>query len=371
MQTTVAIVGGGLAGLCAARRLHAAGVDVRLVEARERLGGRILSADETGAASDDGFDLGPSWFWPHAQPDLAALVRELGLAHFPQHIDGDVIFERMSRETPVRYRAMDQAPQSMRLAGGSGALIAALANALPVERIVTSTRVTRIAMDGPSVTLTMTRAGGADTTLLAQHVIAAVPPRLLAQLTFDPALSPDTLRRWQDTATWMAPHAKFFAIYDRPFWREAGLCGTAQSLVGPMGEIHDATTSSGKAALFGFLGVGADARASLGEAAITEACLAQMARLFGPEARRPRATLIKDWATDPLTATALDRSGGGHPQPSSAPWVSGAWEERLSLCASETSATEPGYMAGAVSAANRAADGVKQRLSGPGATASR
>ena len=105
MQTTVAIIGGGLAGLYAAKLLHDAGVDFRLINGRERLGGRILSTDERGRPSEDGFDLGPSWFWPHVQPQLAALVQELGLATFAQNNDGDVIFERMSRETPSRYRA--------------------------------------------------------------------------------------------------------------------------------------------------------------------------------------------------------------------------------------------------------------------------
>jgi monoamine oxidase len=71
----------------------------------------------------------------------------------------------------------------------------------------------------------------------------------------------------------MAPHAKFFAMYERPFWRDAGLSGTAQSLVGPLAEMHDATTASGQSALMGFLGVDADMRASLGEAALAKSCL--------------------------------------------------------------------------------------------------
>ncbi|MBX9659858.1 MAG: NAD(P)/FAD-dependent oxidoreductase [Nitrospiraceae bacterium] len=74
IRTSVAIVGGGLAGLCAARRLHALGIDFHLFEARDRLGGRILSANDQGHSSNDGFDLGPSWFWPEMQRGLAALV---------------------------------------------------------------------------------------------------------------------------------------------------------------------------------------------------------------------------------------------------------------------------------------------------------
>ncbi len=84
MRTKVAILGGGLAGLHAARLLHSAGVDFQLLEARERLGGRILTSDETGSVADGGLDLGPSWFWPEMQPSIGALVDELGLAGFAQ-----------------------------------------------------------------------------------------------------------------------------------------------------------------------------------------------------------------------------------------------------------------------------------------------
>lgn len=82
MLQSILIVGGGLAGLTAARLLHQAGIGFRLLEARERLGGRILSVDETGRPSGDGFDLGPSWFWPGMQPAMGDLVHQLGLHYF-------------------------------------------------------------------------------------------------------------------------------------------------------------------------------------------------------------------------------------------------------------------------------------------------
>ncbi len=357
MKTQVAIVGAGLAGLTAARLLHAAGADFRLIEARERLGGRILTVDAGGRPADDGFDLGPSWYWPQMQPAIGALVEELGLPAFGQSTAGDVVFERMSRERPHRYRSQPQDIASMRLAGGTSALVRALSRGLPGDRILVGAPVTAMALNSGHVALTLARAGEDPQTLVAQHVIAALPPRLLAsQVTFAPAQEDTTVARWRDTATWMAPHAKFFALYETPFWRPAGLSGTAQSMVGPLAEIHDATTASGHAALFGFLGVDAGQRAAIGEAALTRACIDQLARLFGDDARAPRATILKDWATDPWTATAADRIAGSHPLPSAMPWVSGPWRERLVLAGSETSPAEPGYLAGAVIAATRAVD---------------
>lgn len=356
MPTPLAIIGAGLAGLTAARRLRLAGIDHTILDARPYPGGRILTVDAAGRpATTDGVDLGPSWFWPRMQPAIAALVAELGLATFPQASDGDVIVERMSREGPQRFRGMEQEPLSFRLAGGSAALVRALVADMPPSQLRTGRRVRRMALVDDGVALTIERADGATEVLVATRVIAALPPRLLEHtVAFTPALPDSVARRWRDTPTWMAPHAKCVAIYDRPFWREAGLCGTAQSMVGPMPEIHDATTASGEPALFGFVGIGAAQRAAMGDAAVIAACLAQFERLFGAAARTPRATLLKDWAADPLTATLADQEPSGHPAGGDAPWVTGTWQGRLILAGSETSPTEPGYLAGAVTAAERA-----------------
>ncbi|MEM6327579.1 MAG: FAD-dependent oxidoreductase [Bacteroidota bacterium] len=367
MQTDVAIVGGGLAGLCAARLLHRAGIGFVLLEARDRLGGRVLTVDDAGRPSEDGFDLGPSWYWPRVQPDIAALIAELDLPAFAQSTNGDVIFERMSREEPQRYPGVAREQQTSRLVGGTGALVRALASGFPPEHVLLSAKVTALELTSSGVELAVERGGERAETLRAAQVVAALPPRLLnATVSFTPGQPVATERRWQDTPTWMAPHAKFFALYDRPFWREAGLSGTAQSLVGPMAEIHDSTTASGAAALFGFLGTGPEQRATLGEAAVVRACLAQLGRVFGAEARNPRATLFKDWAADPLTATAADQSASGHLVPDSTVWVTGPWRERLELGGSETSPIDPGYLTGAVVAAERAVSEVLRKLGAGG-----
>ncbi|MET8779109.1 NAD(P)/FAD-dependent oxidoreductase [Nocardia sp. NPDC004654] len=79
--TTVAVVGAGLAGLTAARALHRAGVDVRVLESAERLGGRAMS-ETTSLGSR--VDLGGQWIG-HDHHRIAALATELGATRFRMH----------------------------------------------------------------------------------------------------------------------------------------------------------------------------------------------------------------------------------------------------------------------------------------------
>ena len=345
MSAQILVVGGGLSGLTAARALHQAGIGFRLVEARDRLGGRILSVDTSGSGPGP-FDLGPSWFWPGMQPDFANFVEAEGVKSFPQADADDLLFQR-GPGSVQRYSGMRQEPPSMRMGGGTAALVTALARDLPPDAIHLNTRVTHMALTSSGVDVTTD--GGC---LSAQHVLLAAPPRLMAaQITFDPPMPAPVVRLWQGTPTWMAPHAKFVAVYDHAFWRDAGLSGAARSQTGPLVEIHDATTMEGQPALFGFVGVPAEARARAGDAAVIAACVQQMGQLFGPPAARPKAMLYKDWAADPLIATSDDLTAGDHPTPTRHPWVEGAWQRHLTLIGSETSRTEPGYLAGAHEAA--------------------
>ncbi len=85
----VIIVGAGLAGLVAARRLRERGASVRVIEARDRVGGRTLSHR---SKSGKIVDLGAQWIGP-TQDRVEALVRELGLHTFDQYCTGKKILE--------------------------------------------------------------------------------------------------------------------------------------------------------------------------------------------------------------------------------------------------------------------------------------
>lgn len=354
----IAIVGAGLAGLYAAHLLEQQDVrDHVLLEARDVPGGRIASPSGPTAASvgfDMGhFDLGPSWFWPGFQQQLGRLVQELELDCFPQFETGDMLMERSPGEPPRRMQGLANAPPSMRLMGGMRTLTNALRHRLTMTPIVTGLAVRRLRATATHIELDCEVAGDRGVTWRVEQVLLAIPPRLAThQLEFAPGLPPTLARQWRDTPTWMAPHAKYLAVYDMPFWREEGLSGEARSALGPLGEIHDASMPGGGAALFGFFGVPAQARARVSDAELRRHCRVQLARLFGPKAEAPGADLIKDWAQDPYTATIADQvAGGDHVLPPAITPDAGPWASRLIGIASEWSPRFPGYLAGAIEAA--------------------
>lgn len=97
-QVDIVVVGAGLAGLTAARELARAGASVLVLEARGRVGGRVLN-EPIG----DGkiVELGGEWIGP-TQRRLAELARSLGVETFPTYNAGENVLER--RGKLVRYR---------------------------------------------------------------------------------------------------------------------------------------------------------------------------------------------------------------------------------------------------------------------------
>ena len=158
----------------------------------------------------------------------------------------------------------------------------------------------------------------------------------------------------QEPCTLSATPAAQATLTHRAWPQATYLSGHARSARGPMVEIHDASSPTGAAALFGFVGVPARLRQGLPEETLRAQCLGQLIRLFGREAANPIADGIKDWALDPQTATQDDLEGDGqHPiAPIAAP-THGLWQGRITGIGSEWSPQFSGYLAGCVEATDR------------------
>jgi monoamine oxidase len=84
-RVDVAVVGAGLAGLVAARDLLAADLSVLVLEARDRVGGRLLNHTLANGAV---VEVGGQWVGP-TQDRVLALAEELGVGLFPTYVEGE------------------------------------------------------------------------------------------------------------------------------------------------------------------------------------------------------------------------------------------------------------------------------------------
>jgi len=94
----VVVAGAGYAGLQAARALVDGGLDVVVVEARDRVGGRVLTESTASGAV---VDQGGQWIGP-TQDRLQALADECGVSTFPTWVDGANLEVRAGELHPFR-----------------------------------------------------------------------------------------------------------------------------------------------------------------------------------------------------------------------------------------------------------------------------
>jgi len=363
MKTDVLIAGGGLAGLYLAYRLEQAGINYRVAEARDRLGGRVLSlASKESNVQTDRYDLGPAWFWP-GQPLLERLVDELGLHVFPQYADGGLVYQDQDGkvQSGLQYSTM---AGSLRITGGVASLTDALSHRIPDDKLLLNQKVTELHYSQDCIRTTVQQGDG-RAEIESELVALALPPRLAARsIAFHPDLEGDAMEAMTSIPTWMATHAKVIATYEKPFWREAGLSGDGISQRGPLVEIHDASPASEAAgALFGFVGVPAPARQSA-EFDIAKLAVDQLVCLYGAKAAHPIDVLIQDWAREEFTATADDEHERllQHPPYGTPAPLSNLWEGKLLLTSTEMAPVFGGYLEGALEAANTTTTQITHKL---------
>jgi monoamine oxidase len=93
-RVDVIVVGAGMSGLAAARTLRRQGKKVVVLEARDRVGGRV----KAGKLAGHTIDLGGMWVGP-TQTRLLALLREYRIATMPQYLKGKGIVDIAGKRT--------------------------------------------------------------------------------------------------------------------------------------------------------------------------------------------------------------------------------------------------------------------------------
>ncbi|WP_448655755.1 flavin monoamine oxidase family protein [Microbacterium lacticum] len=404
----VVIVGAGAAGLTAANELKKAGLSVAVLEARDRVGGRLWTDVIDGAM----LEIGGQWISPD-QTALIETVDELGLDTFSRYREGDSVYvgpdgvahrftgemfpvapeteEAIARVTetldamvaeidPDRPWAHpkaaewdaiswdawlrqqtddDEAVRNLAFATGSAMLtkpthaisllesllMAASAGSyshlvdadfildkrvvgglqqvpiLLAERLgddvflSQAVRTLEWSDDGVTATTAPTTGvagtattGGAGLTVRARQVILALAPVLYDRISFVPALP--RLQHQMHQHISMGFVIKVHAVYDRPFWREQGLSGTAFSPYELSHEAYDNTNhGEERGTLVGFVSdLNADGVFALSADERKERILESLSHYYGPEAKNPVVYFESDWGSEEWTRGAYAAS---------------------------------------------------------------
>jgi monoamine oxidase len=197
-------------------------------------------------------------------------------------------------------------------------------------------------------------------TVRAKRVVVAIPPVLARRIEYHPGL-PQMRRRLVENFP-QGRLTKVARVYDRPFWREDGLNGTAILMNGLIGvTFDDSPEDASKGIVIGFIGGNAAPRFGRAGAGRDQHVLAQLAEAFGPAARQPISRINSFWRREKWsrgcpTAYApphtLTRYGPALRKPVG----------RIHWAGTETADYWAGYMDGAVRSGERVAREVLDRL---------
>ena len=125
----VVVVGAGFAGLSAARDLAAAGVSVAVVEARDRVGGRVRNHDIGGGKV---VEVGGQWVGP-TQDHVQALAKDVGVDTFPTYDTGSRVLHFGGRRGTYKGTIPRINPVVLADVGRAQARLESLAKQVPLE----------------------------------------------------------------------------------------------------------------------------------------------------------------------------------------------------------------------------------------------
>ena len=337
----ILIVGAGLSGLLTAYRLKQQGIPFKILESRNRVGGRINTIYGT---DNTPVEMGATWFG-NQHKNLIALLDELEIEVFEQYMKGTAFFQPFSTSPAQSIQIPDQAP-SYRVSGGTANLINALYQKLDKNDVLLNQPVKKISFIEGGVQVTTNKV------FEGSKVILAIPPKLWAEnITFRPPLPDHLLTIAGQTHTWMEDSIKVALIYNQPFWEQENLSGTLFSNTGPITEFYDhCNDERTKYALCGFIN---SSFKSLSYDERRNQVVNQLKNVFGQKAEAFVGYEECIWSNEENTFLASDHALYPH-QNNGNPIFSEFYSDgKLLISSAESSPQSPGYMDGAVHAADK------------------
>lgn len=336
------ILGGGLSGLSLAYFMKNIDLDVHIVEARNRLGGRILTDYQTGKAP---IEKGATWLGKK-HTVLNQLMGELAVEFFQQKLGRSAIYEPISTSPHQIVQLPPNDEPSFRIAGGSSSLIDALANKLKPEQIHLSEPVVGIEEVHERLIVTTE-----ERIFDARFVVSTLPPNLLiSTINIKPELPSTLTKVARQTHTWMGESIKVAFRFSDPFWmKDPPLPATIFSNVGPIPEMYDhANVEETAFALKGFFN---GSYYLVSESERRDLALAQLRKYFGPRVDDWESYVECIWRNEKYTHTNYTSHVLPHQNNAHTAYQTRYLGDKFWIAGAETATQFPGYMEGAVRSA--------------------
>jgi monoamine oxidase len=352
INADLTIIGAGLTGLTLAYLLREKGLKIKIVEARNRVGGRIQTEYSDLYAPQE---MGATWLGKQHEY-LTAFLQELNLETFIQILGKRAVYEAISTSPPQLVTLPPNDAPSYRIQGGTSRLIQALVDKIEVESIFTNQVVQSIAYQD-DIFMVKT----ADTTFQSGLVVSTLPPYLFVKtIDIQPVIPENLLKIAQQTHTWMGESIKVSLTYPTPFWRAKNSSGTIVSNVGPIPEMYDhSNVENDKFALKGFLN---GAYFSLKKEERLAMILKQLRKYYGAKADDFLTYEETVWRNESYTFAPYESHVLPHQNNGHAIFQQPLFDGRFFIAGSETAAQYPGYMEGAVRSARFVFGRLEKRL---------
>jgi monoamine oxidase len=348
MKTKILILGAGLSGVYLGYKLKEAGFEIRILEAKKRVGGRILTKN----IHHTNVELGAAWLWKYNE-ELLKLCKALNISLFPQKMEGDALFLKEDSSNAERFRTAENQEISYRIAGGTATLLRKLTKSFSSEELQLTQKAVKIMQDGTSLKVLTEKA-----TFSGDFVISTIPPQLLVNtVTLPHEINKKLLQIANNTHTWMQGSIKFGVVYKTAFWKQQGLSGAGFSNVGPFTEIYDHTDYENKHfALVGFIN---ETLVHATSQQREKEVRTQLLRFFGDEGGNYCSYQEKAWPEDTCvhfknTIYLRPHANNGHPI-----YQEKFLDGKLIIGGSETSKKYGGYMEGAIFRGNEIVNQLK------------